>query len=53
MSDLIEVTFSDGSTDIVDTDEAESYRKAGSLLDPVNNEEALTLKDMYGDDFNP
>ena len=51
MADLIKVTFKDGTTDIVTTDEAIQYRKDGLLEIPESDGKSLTLDEMYGDEY--
>lgn len=52
MSTLIEVMKTDGTTDIVTVEEAQELREAGELADAVDDEKALTLDEVYGEDFS-
>ena len=51
MSDLVEVTYIDGSTEVVTVEEAVELRENGELADPVEDNQALTLDEFYGDGY--
>lgn len=53
MSDqLIEVTYLDGTTEIVERSEAEQLRLDGEIIIPESDGKALTLEGVYGPSFN-
>ena len=52
MSELIKVTYLDGSTDIVTIEEAKAARQAGQLAPAPEDNKALTLKDFFGEGYD-
>jgi len=53
MSDqLIEVTYLDGTTEIVERSEAEELRLNGEIVIPESDGKALTIEDMYGTSYD-
>jgi len=52
MAELITVTYLDKSTEIVTVAEAEALKDAGALFIPANDGKALTIEDVYGEEYD-
>jgi len=51
MSVLLKVALSDGTKKIVTSEEAIEMRAAGKLAEPIPDNKALTIEDVYGEDY--
>jgi len=48
---LVEVTYLNGTSEIVTIEEAQTLKANGDLLIPENDGKALTIEDVYGEGY--
>jgi hypothetical protein len=51
MPELVEVTYIDGTSEVVTVEEAETLRENGELATPVPDGKALTKEDFWGEGY--